>query len=224
MDLIHNAMKNIIKLKGTFAFFLFMSVSVATFAAGNSTELASLDADLPARTIDGVAPPIVIEKYEYYEVNGCSEDELQHDIKNKCFTWSDGKKYDSLTLWDVTWDHGFKRAPNVCSTASFRVTLEIIFRYPRWTKPDDAPRPLMEKWDHYLKNLAIHENGHRDMAVKAATELTLAVAQLPPAATCDDLNREVRALSNNRMKKLTEEQNEYDKTTDHGVTQGALFP
>ncbi len=216
-------MRNPGKLKGTVVFLLLMAVAVATFAAGNSVEVASIDTDLPFKKKNRVAPPVVTEKYEYYEVCGCSEKELQCDIRQKCFTWNDGKKYDSLTLWDVKWDHGYDRVPRACSTDSFRLTVEIIFRYPKWKRTDDAPRPLMEKWDRYLKNLTIHENGHRDMVVEAAAELTRAVAQLPPASTCADLDLEVRALCRERMEKLNENQQEYDETTKHGVTQGAVF-
>jgi predicted secreted Zn-dependent protease len=82
----------------------------------------------------------------------------------------------------------------------------------------------MEKWDRYLNNLITHENGHRDMVVDAANDLSRAVVQLSPAPTCADLDRNVRALFRKRMEIMNEDQREYDKTTKHGTTQGAVFP
>jgi hypothetical protein len=50
------------------------------------------------------------------------------------------------------------------------------------------------------------------------------VAALPPARTCSELDGEVQKLSRERLKKLLGEQAEYDKATDHGVSQGVSFP
>ena len=76
----------------------------------------------------------------------------------------------------------------------------------------------------FMKNLFAHEEGHRDLAVKAARELTSAVADLPPVSTCAQLDREVNALGQEQMKRLLKEQRDYDTATNHGATQGALFP
>jgi predicted secreted Zn-dependent protease len=167
---------------------------------------------------------VVTEKYEYYEVCGSCEETLHCDLKQKCVTWNDGHKYDSLTSWDVKWDHGYDQASETCAINSFRPIVEITFRYPRWKRTDKAPRSLIEKWDQYLKNLITHENGHRDRVVDAANDLSRAVAQLPSSSTCADLDRDVRALFRMRMAKMNKDQREYDETTKHGATQGAIFP
>jgi len=203
---------------------LLMTLAAASFAAENRIDIASIDSDQTFWVKNKVLPPAVTEKYEYYEVCGCDEEALHCDLKQKCVRWSDGHKYDSLTSWDVKWDHGYDQASETCAINSFRPIVEITFRYPRWKRTDDAPRALMEKWDRYLKNLIIHENGHRDMVVDAANDLSRAVAQLSPAPTCGDLDRNVRALFRKRMEIMNEEQREYDKTTKHGTTQGAVFP
>jgi predicted secreted Zn-dependent protease len=70
----------------------------------------------------------------------------------------------------------------------------------------------------------MHERGHRDKAVVAATELTRAVAELPPASSCAVLDRELNNLFSTRMDKLIKDQEVYDDMTNHGVAQGAVFP
>ena len=74
-----------------------------------------------------------------------------------------------------------------------------------------------------MKNLATHENGHRDMAVEASAELSRAVAELPPAPSAAALDRDVRSLCMKRIRKLNEDEKTYDVVTAHGVKQGALF-
>lgn len=211
-------------VKGTITvILLMMTCASAAFAVHDSSEVYG-ESEIRLPKSSSIAPPVVAEKYEYYEIKGDCEKDLHGELcKNGC-TWDDGKKYDSLTTWHVKWDYGYDRAPRACSADSFRVTVEIVYRYPKWVRPNDAPQALAEKWDRYIGNLTIHENGHRDMVVQAATELSRAVAELPPTATCADLDRTVRALGRARMEKLKEDERAYDATTDHGVTQGAIFP
>jgi predicted secreted Zn-dependent protease len=200
-----------------------MLVAATASSAGDNVELANIERTPSSQGVD-ILPPVISEKYEYYEVCGCCEEELHCDLKQKCITWKDGRKYDSLTSWDMKWDHGYDRASDTCSIRSFKPIVEITFRYPKWKRTDDAPLSLVEKWDRYLKNLITHENGHRDRVVEAAAALSLAVSQLSPAPSCADLDRNVRALFRSRMEKMKQAQREYDEITKHGITQGAVFP
>jgi predicted secreted Zn-dependent protease len=209
--------------KRAVVFLLLTACTGTSFAAEDRVKFAYSNRELPLRGKSTVLAPVVTEKYEYYEVCGTCEKELQCDIRNKCIRWNDGRKYDSVTQWHVKWDYGHDRGPAACTADSFRVTLEITFRYPKWVPPADAHPSLVDKWNNYMENLVMHENVHRDFAVDAAEELSRAVADLPPAATCAELDRKVQALSRERMKKLDKEQSRYDEITRHGVLQGAVF-
>jgi predicted secreted Zn-dependent protease len=169
-------------------------------------------------------PPVINEKYEYYEVCGYCEEELHCDLKKKCVTWTDGRKYDSLTSWDIKWDREYDQTSKTCAVNSFRPIINFTFRYPKWNRTDDAPKSLTEKWDRYLKNLIAHESGHRNMVIEEVNDLSRTVAQLPPAPTCDDLDNNVRTLFRKSMNKIKDDQREYDENTNHGTTQGAAFP
>ncbi len=211
-------------MKCIVALFLLMTVAAIAFAAGNGGEVASIDPDLSLSKTSRVASPVVTEKYEYYEIRGCCEKDLHCQLCQKNCKWNDGRKYDSSTSWHVTWDYDYVRTPQSCSAGPFRTAVEIKFRYPKWMPAAAAPQELVEKWDGYLKSLMRHENGHRDLVVEAAAELSRAVAELPPAPTCADLDREVHALCRARMEKLNTDQKAYDARTNYGVTQGAVFP
>ena len=211
-------------MKEIFFFLLLMSAAAAAYAVEGSVDVANVDKNIGRRIASSAVAPVVTEKYEYYDVCGCNEEELQCDIKKKCIHWSDGKKYDAVTSWDMKWDYGYDRDAQACAVDSFKVTVEILFRYPRWVRTRETSPQLVEKWDRYMKNLMTHESGHRDLAVEAAAKLSSAVAALTPPSTCVELDRRVRALYRARMAKLNEDQKAYDATTNHGVTQGALFP
>jgi predicted secreted Zn-dependent protease len=200
---------------------LFLFVATTAFAAEDRIELASIDKEHSLRKYH---PPKVIEKNEYYEIRGKSEKGLRNQMCQNGCTWDDGRKYDSVTSWYWTWDYGSDRASQTCSTDDFSVTLEITIRYPKWVRTGEAPQPLVDKWDGYMKNLTMHEQGHRDRVVDAAAEFSRAVARLPRALSCGERDRQVRALSSEIMAQLNTAQQEYDSDTSHGATQGALFP
>lgn len=170
------------------------------------------------------AEPIVNEKLEHYDVSGNCEKDLQHQMKHKGIEWLDGQRYDSLTIWNMMWDYGYAQTPHGCICDSFTVKLNITTRYPRLIHTENISQGLIDQWDAYMKNLTIHETGHRDLAVKEASQLSRAVSQLHPATTCAELDKAVHDLCRQRINKLKDDQNEYDVVTNHGLTQRAIFP
>jgi predicted secreted Zn-dependent protease len=203
---------------------LFLTVAATAYAGDDKVKVASINKDTRQEIKNTVVTPTVTEQYEYYEIRGNSEKELRNQMCRNGCTFNDGKKYDSLTTWHLKLDYGYDRDSKACAADSVRVTVAINFRYPKWVRTDDAPPQLVDKWDGYMKNLIMHENEHRDMAVEAAAELSRLVAALPPASSCAGLDREVRALSRERMEKLNADEKGFDETTSHGKTQGAIFP
>ncbi len=211
-------------LKKSIFSLLLIASAATTFAVEGQLDVASIDKNIHPGIQNRVVTPVVTEKYDYYEIRGNSEKELRGQMYRNGVAMNDGEKYDSVTTWRWKMDYGYDWAPRVCAANSFKVTLEISYRYPKWVKTGNAPQLLVDKWDGFIRNLITHENGHRDMAVEAAAELSRTVAELPPAASCAELDREVRALGHELMEKLNADEKNYDEATGHGKTQGAFFP
>jgi predicted secreted Zn-dependent protease len=214
---------SVIKMIGAVIALVLLAGPVS-FACEDPIEVAYLDRNATRPRQAKTLVPAVTEKYEYYDIRGKSEQELQCQISKNGCTWTDGKKYDAMTRWRVRWNYGYNRTEQACSATSFRATVEIVFRFPRWVTTEHAPVDLVEKWQQYLDHLMSHEKGHRDMAVEAVDELNRAVAELPPAENCSDIDRSVSSLYRKQMARLQADQNLYDTRTVHGRTQGAVFP
>ena len=204
-------------IRATYLFFLLMTVAVASGASETIPESTNYNKN-------HLVPPVVNEKTEYYEVCGGCEKDVQSELREKCIKLANGEKYDSITNWKVKWDYSHSRAPETCTAESFVVTVDIVYRLPKWVRTGEVSQTLVEKWDRYMENLMMHEKGHRDRAVASAEELTRLVAELPPARTCAELDRVVNTLCRTRLDKLIEVQKKYDTDTCHGVLQGAEFP
>ncbi len=181
----------------------------------NRTDHDKVHASTGHKKKNNVLSPLHTEKYEYYEVCGCCEKDLQCEMSDKAIRWKDGNRYDSVTNWKVKWDYDYNRGPETCFADSFRVNIDIIFHLPKWVC-SHAPQSLLDRWDNYIKKLISHENEHRDLALGAAADLTRTVAELPPVRTCAELDRKINDLCHERMQKLDEDQKAYDETTSHG--------
>jgi predicted secreted Zn-dependent protease len=205
-------------------FVILLLTSGAGSAADESFVIApSIEQVFPSQKANGVLEPVVTERYEYYQITGKCEQDLQCELRDKGCEWKDGKTYDSMTTWQFKWEYDPVRSPGSCSVDSFRISVDIVFRYPEWMRDDDAPLMLVEKWNSYMQGLIAHETGHRDMAVEAARDLARMVAKLPPAADCTELERKVHTLCRLQMEKLNREAEAYDASTLHGGTQGAIL-
>ncbi len=210
-------------VKGIIGFILVMMIGVTIFAAEDRVNMASIDKNTGLEIMKTVLPE-VIEKIEYYEINGQSERELRRQMRENGTKWDDGKTYDSVTSWHIRWDYDYNCTTEGCTPDSFKASVYVTFRYPKWVNTDGAPQPLVAKWDGYIKNLITHENGHRDMAVEATADLQRSVAELRPAPSRYALDREIEALARQRTAKLNADSRHYDAVTVHGTTQGAVFP
>lgn len=183
----------------------------------------SIEQVFPTQKHRKTLPPVVRERTEYYEITGDRVYDLQCELREKGCGWSDGKVYDSMTTWEFKWDYDYVRSPLSCTVEAFKVSVNIVFRYPKWMRDRPAPQALIDKWDSYMRGLVEHETGHRDTAVAAAEKLTADVEALPAFADCAELDRTIRRLCREHSERVNRQAEEYDEATMHGGTQGAVL-
>jgi predicted secreted Zn-dependent protease len=152
----------------------------------------------------------------YYEVSGSTAAELRTQLNQQSpVDWLDGLHYDARTDWYVSWTWpGY--GSNDCDLSMATVDYEITVTLPHWKPAADVDPKLIEQWNRYLQNLAMHEQGHVDPIVKNNSRVLEAI-QGATCATADQAAQDV--LNTFRLADI-----EYDEQTRHGETQGAKFP
>lgn len=197
----------------------------ATIAAAADTpvELASLTDETRTMLPHRVLPPNTSEYIQHYEIQGNCEVDLQKGLRRNGVRMQDGNIYDSATLWEMRWDYEYHRSNDRCAAENFEISVDVTTLYPKWVRMGKEPASLVEKWEAYQQGLVQHETLHRDMVFEAAADISRLVASLPPSASCDALDREIRSLSKGRVRRLRAESRAYDHDTGHGLTQGAVL-
>lgn len=160
------------------------------------------------------------EATHYYRVYGSTEDELRASLNKLGPGAHDGSAYGY-----ITWNYRYRIASSgSCSISASTTKLVEKFTMPQWVPPTDASAALQTKWDAYLTHLWTHERGHQQISINTAKRISAALARVGSRSTCS----QVGAAANQRAVAFLAQQGRlqvaYDARTQHGATQGAVFP
>lgn len=132
-----------------------------------------------------------------------------------------GKRFHGYTRWYVRWQ--FQWAPDpqgrcLITKVNTRLTTEV--QLPDLRRGTEAQQA---RFDRYLPALSQHEQGHVQVGRDAAQTIDRAIADMPAAADCATLERNANTLGQALLQEHVEREKQFDVTTGHGATQGALL-
>jgi predicted secreted Zn-dependent protease len=161
------------------------------------------------------APRVAHATMVYYDVGGATASQLRARLDARAPRSPDGFRGDAFTRWEFSWSWpGYGSAS--CRLAKAVVKLRVIVSFPRWTRPQAASAALAANWARYSRSLARHEQGHVDYAVARYPAVVRAIK----SATCTTANEAAQA----QLTRIRTHDVSYDRSTQHGATQGARFP
>jgi predicted secreted Zn-dependent protease len=181
---------------------------------------------LAALALSGAAyaEPHVKIKYNYYEIQGTTAKELRQEMNLSGPLDKGEKRYDAETKWHVRWQYWFGKNRYECWINRVTTEVEVIFTFPKWKRSKKISGDLEQQWLNYMKALQEHENGHKEFGINAAKEIEGRLMSLRPLRSCNALENMANSIANQIIDKYIKIQIEYDRRTDHGRTQGAVFP
>jgi len=154
----------------------------------------------------------------YYDIYGVSAAALSAAIKSK-----GPNGYGGLTDSTISYTYKPGPSPAGCRVQTLDTELAITMTLPHWVQPPGAVTPaLAAQWQRYLAALRAHENGHVDL-VRRTFEATRAALAAVTASSCAALDAEVRGRYDAMVREGRRVNEEYDRQTEHGRTQGATF-
>jgi predicted secreted Zn-dependent protease len=160
-----------------------------------------------------------------YGINGFSEIDLESQMRTLGPTDSlGGFHWYALTEPFFDWQHEAICTESGCIASHVTMLLTINTTLPRWGTAEGATEDLRGKWAAFSGALSGHEEGHAQRAADCAWQLGETFAALPPASTDDALSQAMRAASDPIFGQCREAQRTYENETDHGRTQGVLWP
>ncbi len=172
----------------------------------------------------GLGNSKAIENASFYEVSGASLEELRTDVYARGpYDRHKGQRYAGWAEWRIEWRFERDMGPKGCAISDATTETHVDYTLPRWADAHRAPPEAQESWNRFIKALTLHEEGHGQLARELAQRIEVALRSLPPEHTCTALDQTANGLAR-RMIAEDKTQEEYDRLTGHGHTQGAAFP
>ncbi len=166
----------------------------------------------------------LIDSPTLYAVYGTTAADLQAQIASCAPSDnSPGAEYTAATRYQLNWLYQYTVANGRCTIGDVRVGLHITQDMPSWQPVGTGSSHLYSKWGKFMANLQTHEAGHTALDKQYAAQLLSDLQNFPPT-DCNDLDASVRHLTDTDVAVLNQANDNYDSTTDHGVTQGAVLP
>lgn len=161
---------------------------------------------------------------QYYSVNGYTVAQIRQQLNTCSSALFGGVRYDAATHWYTNAAWSWIVLPNgLCDMGAVAVSTHTSQLMPRWNETAAAGADVSNRWKTYMTNLALHEKGHVDSAVQRSQKIHKDILDAPPT-NCATINQSAQNTLATGIEAMRQAEINYDIQTQHGATQGAIFP
>ena len=171
-----------------------------------------------------LADPVVNTRSVYYEIDGGNAASLWADVRNKTPVEQNGRWHVAYTKWHVNWRFWWQQNADNCEITRVATTLDVVYTLPKLIQNDTRPDELSLQWEIYYSALYEHEQGHKNIGLKAALEIEDVIAAMTPTPSCAELEKRANEKARDVINKYSSIEKNYDRTTNHGRNTGVVFP
>jgi len=157
-----------------------------------------------------------------YRVTGDAIPDVRDTMK-RIGPIDDGGHQFAFTWINFAWRYPFARGDDGCRTGPVSIEIEIVTTLPEWTAPKGASEASVREWRRWLDATRSHEDGHRAIGLDTARTLAERLGAVGALPTCEDVDHAASAAGAEAIDAMRARHREYDRTTRHGATQGAVL-
>lgn len=191
---------------------------------------------LPACTPDGYSSPSlinlanaqtgvtqVVDPIHYYTIYGYDGSQVRQQIIDCAPRLTGDSEFTGYTSYRLNWQYQYMFTGSACRLSDIRIGMHVGVVMPAWQASPYAEAGFADKWRTFMTDLNTHEQGHVQLDTSYAQTI-LSDLQHFSAASCENVQQNVNALVKRDISTLNATNDNYDATTDHGATQGAILP
>lgn len=159
--------------------------------------------------------------FKYYEVAGETEQEVLRSMSQNGPS-QDGRRFFALTESQTGFRWGTHKNNGECSIVNLRVETDVVVTLPKWIDVDSTPS-LAPRWRVFETALQNHERWHVGTARQATREIYDALKDIS-APDCLLAENRAKQTAQEILNRNAEKNDQYDRSTGHGRSQGASWP
>lgn len=196
---------------------------------GTPGEAIKPNAITPTLTPAPSASAGVVERLNQYPIQGQTAEELASQMKRLGVQEPNSQplpfqpRFYGGTLYTSVPELIPQQQGDRCSAAGSRLTTTITQTMPLWSDKAIASPELQIHWNKFYEALKYHESHHRDLGVQMHQQIRH-ILDTTTAKDCQTLVALVNQQIGDVTRQHSQLNDEYDRTTNHGMNQGAVFP
>ena len=161
-----------------------------------------------------------------YSVTGKTVNDISKSLEANAITdpHEPGSHYYALTRWQLGGDWAIKPSPRGCEVSGGDVTMMITMTLPALATTTGVPADVLKQFNTFMGKAVLHESGHAELALQGARDYQRALGTLAPVSDCEGLKAQLNNLFRRSFNTIDNANADYDAKTQHGLTQGAVFP
>jgi len=133
-------------------------------------------------------------------------------------------RYYALTEWNLSSAWQWKSNSRGCVIDRASVTINMTMTLPALATRQGVATDVLTRWDKFIANAIAHEKGHVSRALDGARSYQSQLGNFDPVPSCDTMPTTLDNLFKRNLNAIDKLNVDYDVQTDHGTTQGAVFP
>lgn len=159
---------------------------------------------------------------KYYEISPRSPYEIKQELMRQSPIRAGSGSYNGHTDWYINWSFQATRGPDGCRASQIQTSVHVVHILPALSA-HVTDQQTIEAFNKFNAALAAHENNHGNNGLLAAREIDKAINEVQPQRDCQSLSRMINNIGNSLVQKYTLKDNEYDRVTNNGFTEGAVI-
>ncbi|PCI04793.1 MAG: hypothetical protein COB77_07565 [Gammaproteobacteria bacterium] len=161
-------------------------------------------------------------EYKHYIISPHAPHEIKPELMSRSPIRTGNGSFNGHTDWYIDWHYRTMQHPDRCQLISITTKVHVIYTLPALSEyvSDEQTITIFNKFNAALTR---HEMNHGNHGLMAAREIDAAINKIPAQRYCHRLTRSIENTSNRIVQKYTHADNEYDRMTQNGHTEGAVI-
>lgn len=159
---------------------------------------------------------------KYYEISPRSPYEIKQELMRQSPVRAGSGSYNGHTDWYINWSFLATRDSYGCRATQIQTKVHVVHILPALSA-NVTDQQTIEIFNKFNTALTAHEKNHGNNGLLAAREIDKALNEIQPQRDCQSLTRMINNIGNSLVQKYTAKDNEYDRITNNGFTEGAVI-
>jgi len=168
------------------------------------------------------AETIESTEYKYYEISPRSPYEIKPELMRRSPIRAGSGSFNGHTDWYINWNFRSAPGPYGCQLIDSQTKVHVVHILPVLSEYV-TDKQTIDVFNKFNAALTQHEVNHGKNGLLAAREMDKAFSEIPPQPNCRMLSRIVDGIGNSVVQKYAQKDNEYDRMTNNGESEGAVI-